>query len=259
MNPAAVLNVMSFKEYVQNLQLEQLFRRLKAPNPALLAREVEYFTVNETGERDRRILGYLGENGINQIINTIYGFLFAPPRLPPNAKVLDVGAGTGFFTVKLFNMARQKLPRACFYAMDATPAMLMSLAEKSDTITPFVGIAENIRGSIKEARKHLKVPCKFDAVFSTLMLHHSVEPEKVFQSIKEVLKSRGKAVIVDLCKHDFEEFRTEMGDIHLGFDLESISKMAHKYFSRVKIDKIGGTRCECSKRSAEMFAAFMKQ
>lgn len=250
---------MSFKEYIENLQLEQLFRRLKAPNPALLAREVEYFTVNEAEERDRMILSYIGENGMNQIIDTIYGFLLAPPKPPVNAKVLDVGAGTGFFTVKLFNMIRQELSRACFYAMDATPAMLMTLAEKNNAITPFVGIAENIRGSIKEARKHLRVPYKFDAVFSTLMLHHSVEPEKVFQSIKEVLKSRGKAVIVDLCKHDFEEFRTEMGDIHLGFDLESISETARKYFSMVKIEKIGGTRCECSKRSAEMFAAFMKQ
>jgi len=38
----------------------------------------------------------------------------------------------------------------------------------------------------------------------TLMLHHSIEPEKVFQSIKEILKSKGKAIIVDLCKHSFE-------------------------------------------------------
>ncbi|MCX8177949.1 MAG: class I SAM-dependent methyltransferase [Candidatus Bathyarchaeota archaeon] len=250
---------MSFREYVQNLSLEQLFRRLKAPNPALLAGEVEYFTVNEAEERDRRVLSYLGEDGINQIINTIYEFLFAPPKLPANAKVLDVGAGTGFFTVKLFNMARQKLPNVRFYAMDATPAMLISLSKKSDAVTPFVGIAENIRGSIKEAGKHFSIPRKFDAVFSTLMLHHSPEPEKVFQSIKEVLKSRGKAIIVDLCKHDFEEFRTEMGDVHLGFNLESISEMACRYFPKVKINEIRGARCECSKRSAEMFAAFMKR
>ncbi|MEM3161819.1 MAG: methyltransferase domain-containing protein [Candidatus Bathyarchaeia archaeon] len=250
---------MSFKEYVQDLNLEQLFRRLKAPDPVLLASEVEYFTVNEAEERDRRVLSYLGEDGINQVVNTIYSFLLAPPRLPADAKVLDIGAGTGFFTVKLFNMVRQKLPRVRFYAMDATPAMLMSLLKKSDAVTPFVGIAENITGSIKEARKHLNIPREFDAVFSTLMLHHSFKPEKVFQSIKEVLKSRGKAVIVDLCKHNFEEFRTEMGDIHLGFDIESISEMACKYFSRVKIEKIEDTRCECSKRSVEIFAAFLKQ
>ncbi|MBS7621519.1 hypothetical protein KEJ32_05350 [Candidatus Bathyarchaeota archaeon] len=54
--------------------------------------------------------------------------------------------------------------------------MLISLRKKSDEITPFVGIAENIKGSIKEARKYFNIPHRFDAVFSTLMLHHSAEP-----------------------------------------------------------------------------------
>jgi SAM-dependent methyltransferase len=250
---------MSFKNYVQNLQLEQLFRRLNASNPALLAKEVKYFTINEAEERDKIVLGYLREEGTNQIIKAIYEFLFEPPKLPVNAKILDVGAGTGFFTVRLYDRVRQLFPKVRFYAMDATPAMLMSLEKKNVGITLFVGLAENIRGSIKEARKYFDIPFRFDAVFSTLMLHHSIEPEKVLQSIKEVLKNRGKAIIIDLCKHSFEEFRTEMGDIHLGFDLGSIKEMTTKHFSRIKIEKIGGIRCECSGRSTEIFAAFLEK
>lgn len=252
------VNVMDFKKYVKDLQLEQLFKLLNAPNPELLAKEVRYFTTEETEKRDKKVLGYFGENGINRIVDTIYEFLFAPPRLPENAKVLDVGAGTGFFTVKLFDRVRQILPETRFYAMDATPAMLLSLEKKSAEIMSFVGIAENIKGSVEEARKYFNIPRKFDAVFSTLMLHHSTEPEKVFKSIKEALKSRGKALIIDLCKHNFEDFKIEMGDIHLGFDLQSISKMACKYFSKVKIEKIMNICCECSGRSAEIFAAFLK-
>jgi len=250
---------MSFKNYVQNLQLEQLFRKLNALNPALLAKEVKYFTTTEAEERDKIVLGYLGENGINQIINTIHEFLFAPPRLQANANVLDIGAGTGFFTVRLYDRVRRRFPKVNFYAMDATPAMLMSLEKKRVGITLFVGLAENIEGSVKEARRYFDIPFRFDAVFSTLMLHHSIKPEKVFQSIKEVLKSKGKAIIVDLCKHNFEEFKKEMGDIHLGFDLESINEMATKHFSRIKIEKIGGIRCECSGRSTEIFAAFLEK
>lgn len=249
---------MAFYNYIQNLQLEQLFRRLNAPNPGLLAKEIKYFTAEEAEKRDKIILDYFGENGVNQIVNTIYEFLFTTPSLPQNAKVLDVGAGTGFFTVKLYNRVRQTLPKVCFYAMDATPAMLISLEKKSAEIMPFVGIAENIKGSVKEARKHFNIPRKFDLVFSTLMLHHSAEPEKVFKSIKEILKRRGKAIVVDLCKHEFEEFKTKMGDVHLGFDLESINEMARKHFSMVKIGKIGGVSCECSGRSAKIFAAFLE-
>lgn len=252
----------SFKEYIENLNLEKLFRKLKAPNPSLLAKEVNYFTTREADDRDKILFGYFGENGINRITNLICEFLFSSPRLPTKAKVLDVGAGTGFFTVNIYDRVREKLPEVCFYAIDAAPAMLTSLDEKikerRSKITPFVGIAENIKGSVEEARKYFNVPRKFDAVFSTLMLHHSIEPEKVFKSIKEVLKKGGKAIIIDLCKHGFEEFKTEMGDVHLGFDLQSIGEMACKYFSEVKIEKVTNICCECSGRSAEVFAAFLK-
>lgn len=248
---------MSFKDYIKNLKLDQLFRRLEVSDPLLLAEEVSHFTTKEAAERDKIVLGYFGESGVNQIVDAIYEFLLTPPSLPLKAKVLDVGAGTGFFTVSVYNRVRRRLPNVCFYAMDATPAMLISLEKKKAGISPFVGIAENIKGSIKEARKYFNIPYKFDAVFSTLMLHHSTEPEKVFKSIKEVLKSRGKAIVIDLYKHDFEEFKTEMGDIHLGFELESINEMACKHFSNVKIKKIANIHCECSGRSAEIFAAIL--
>lgn len=245
---------MSFKNYVEKLQLEQLFQRLCVSNPALLIKEVKHFTNKEAEDRDRIVLNYFGENGVNQIVNTIYDFLFTSPRISANAKVLDIGAGTGFFTVKLYSKLCEELPGVRFYAMDATPAMLISLEKKNTGIIPFLGVAENIKGSVKEARKYFKIPSKFDIAFSTLMLHHVAEPEKVFKSIKEILKSRGKAIVIDLCKHNFEEFKTEMGDIHLGFDLERINEMASKHFSRIKIEKIANIRCECSSRSAEIFA-----
>ncbi|MDW8048524.1 MAG: class I SAM-dependent methyltransferase [Nitrososphaerota archaeon] len=249
---------MAFENYFQNLQLEQLFRKLNAPNPELLAKEVQYFTAEEAEKRDKIILDYFGENGVNKIVNTIYEFLFTTPSPPQDAKVLDVGAGSGFFTVKLYNRFRQTLHNVQFYAMDATPAMLNSLRKKSDEITPFVGIAENIKGSITEARKYFNIPLRFDAAYSTLMLHHSAEPAKVFQSIKEILKRKGRAIIIDLYKHNFEEFKKELGDIHLGFDVKSINEMACEHFSKVKIEKIGGICCDCSGRSAEIFATFLE-
>jgi SAM-dependent methyltransferase len=152
---------------------------------------------------------------------------------------------------------RQVLPKITFYAMDLTPAMLRVLARNTD-VTPFIGLAENLRGSIRLARKHFRIPLKFDAIFSTLMLHHSTHPEKVFESISQVLKKNGKAIIIDLCPHRFKEFKEEMGDIHLGFSPKAIRRMADKLFSNVEVKNIPGISCKSSGRSAEIFVATLQ-
>jgi len=242
----------------QMKNLERLFRQLGASNPQLLAKEVEHFTTKEAERRDEIVTGYFGKSGINRIVSAITKALLSPPKLSSNAKVLDVGAGSGFFTVKVAQKIHAQLPRMSFYAMDLTPAMLLSLAKKNAEVTPFIGIAENIKGSIKEARKYTAIPLNFDAIFSTLMLHHSAQPERVFKSLKEILKMNGKAIVIDLCEHGFEEFRTEMGDVHLGFKPEHVNKIAKKYFSEVKIERIRGIWCGCSGRSAEIFVATMQ-
>jgi len=241
------------EKYLENLQLEDFFKKLGTSNPEILAKEVKHFTTKEAEKRDSIVLNYFGKSGVNRIVNTITDLLLSPPRLPANAKVLDVGAGTGFFSVKIAEKIHSELPKVSFYAMDITPAMLLSLVKKKVNITPFIGIAENIKGSVKEARKHFKIPYKFDAVFSTLMLHHSIHPEKVFKGLTTALKRNGKAIVVDLCEHGFEEFKTDMGDVHLGFKPEKIYEMARKYFSEVKVGKLQGICCERSGRSAEIF------
>ena len=248
----------SLEEYVKTLQFQQFFKKLGVSNPETLTKEVEHFTIKEAEKRDKIVKDYFGESGVKRIVNTITKLLLTPPRPPANAKVLDVGAGTGFFTVKIAKKLHAKLSEASFYAMDLTPAMLLSLTEKKADITPFIGIAENIEGSIKEAKRFFNIPFKFDAIFSTLMLHHSVQPEKVFKSFKHVLKKGGKAIVVDLCEHGFEEFRTEMGDVHLGFKPENVYEMARKYFSEVKVKKLPGICCECSGRSARIFVVTMQ-
>ena len=247
----------NIETYLKQLRLERLFKELKASDPEALAKTMQHFTNKEAENRDKIVVNYFGEPATNQIVNAITKSLLRPPILPPNARILDVGAGSGFFTVKIAEQIRAKLPKASFYAMDLTPAMLLSLAKKKASIIPFIGTAENIIGSIKHARKFFEIPLKFDAVFSTLMLHHSTQPERVFESLKTVLKKNGKAVLVDMCEHSFEEFRTEMGDVHLGFKPERVYEMASEYFSKVSVDIMPGIHCKSSGRSAEILIATM--
>ncbi len=247
----------SIDNYLDKIDLPSFLKSLEDLNIDLLIIEIQQFTEKEAEKRDNLLLDYFGESGIEKIADSIIKYILAEPKLKNNAKILDVGAGSGLFTIKVAENIQRHLSEAQFFAMDVTPAMVSIVSEKSDEITPFLGVAENIAGSVKYARKFLEIPEKFDAVFSTLMLHHCPDIEKVFRSIREVLGEGGKVVIVDICEHPFEEFREEMGDIHLGFNPSSIMNDARRYFSNVDIEKIPGISCESSGRSAELFIAYL--
>ena len=246
----------NLEKYFEIVKPESFFTKLHAENPQTLANAVEHFTVKEAKKRDAITLGYFGEEGTKRIVDAVTERLI--PSLRAGSKVLDVGAGSGFFTAKIAKAVLSRIPKVTFYAMDATPAMLLALQKKHADLVPFWGIAENIKGSLREVSSYLLVPDRFDAVFSTLMLHHSAKPEKVFESIQKILTPEGTAVILDLCEHKFEEFRTELADVHLGIKLDYIKDWAEAEFSSAQIAKIPGISCSSSGRAAEIFVASMK-
>lgn len=247
-----------FKKYLETANLPSLLTKLGAQNAEVLLGEIRHFTVEKAEKRDKIVLDYFGEDGVKQIVDAIVKRLTSMPKPKMDAKILDMGAGSGFFTTRVAQKLKAHLNKASLYAMDATPAMLLSLTKKTDSIVPFLGIAENIAGSVREAKKYANVPERFDAVFSTLTLHHCPDVDKVFQSIRQVLKTSGKAVIVDLCTHPFVEFREEMGDLHLGFDPAYIRKAGRKVFSKVTVEKMPGIWCQSSGRCASLFVAQMQ-
>lgn len=246
----------NLEKYLTSNKPQDYFKKLNAEDPQTLANAVAHFTVKEAEKRDTITLGYFGENGTKRIVTAVTNLII--PSLKAGSKVLDVGAGSGFFTAKIFQAVTLEVPNVDFYAMDATPAMLLALQKKHAQLTPFWGIAENIADSIKEAKAYTQIPSYFDAAFSTLMLHHSAKPEKVFTSMKNILSPNGVAVILDLCEHNFEEFRTNLADVHLGFRLGYIKELAETEFLNVQIEKIPGISCSSSGRSAEIFVAKMQ-
>ncbi len=247
----------AFEDYRKRIEIQKLVKELGVAESEAYIKEIKHFTEKEALRRDEIVFGYFGTDGIKRIIDTIVQGMLSPPKLKEDAKVLDVGAGSGFFTTKVVGKLRRHLPEATFYAMDLTPAMLQVLARKTTEIAPFLGAAENIHGSVVQSREYLNIPEKFDAIFSTLMLHHCLNIERVLESFREALEVDGKAVVVDLCTHSFGEFRDEMGDLHFGFEPELFRGIAEKHFSKVQVKKIPGIRCTTSGRSAELFVAVM--
>jgi len=247
----------ALERYLKTMDMQKLLKELAVPNAQLVLKEITHFTQKETEKRDKILLGYFGKDAIKLIVDSICNHLLSSPKLREDAQILDIGAGSGLFTVRVAKKLRSQLPKATFYAMDATPIMLRMLAKKTSEVMPFLGVAENIAKSAELAGKYLEVPEKFDAIFSTLMLHHCSSVEKVFQSMQEALKARGKVVVVDLCKHNFEEFKQEMGDIHLGFEPKQIEKSIKRFFEKVSVEKLLGICCSSSGRCAELFLAYM--
>lgn len=247
------------EEYLNIKTVSELIATLDIPNPALLKEEIHHFSEREVDQRDKIVQNYFGEEDITRITNAFVETFLSSSSLPENPQVLDVGAGSGFFTVRVKEKFQQRVPQASFYAMDLTPAMLRNLAKKNADIVPFLGAAEDLSGSLSFARNYLEMPSNFDIIFSTLTLHHCKAIEPVFQSFKEVLSPKGMVVLLDLCKHQFEEFQEEMGDIHLGFDVDKLKRIAESKFSFVKLEQMPGICCTSSGRSAELFLLSLKR
>ena len=248
----------TIEEYFKDFNLKDLLVELGAQNVDFLVKEVNHFTEKEAIKRDEITLNYFGEEGVERIVNSVSAKLNSMRKPRRTTDILDIGAGSGFFTTRIASKLQRTLPHVLFYAMDATPAMLLALARKKQQVIPFFGIAENISGNIEKAQEYAAIPKLFDALFSTLMLHHCPHIDRIFKSVRQVLKPRGKTVIIDLCTHSFIEFREEMGDVHLGFDPEQIERAAGKFFSEVTVEKLPGIHCSSSGRSAELFVATLK-
>jgi len=250
-----------FEHYLQKADFRNFLTKLDSPCIEMLIKNIEYFTEKEAEKRDEIVKGYFGEVGITTIVNEVTKNL---KKMGKWSAVLDVGAGTGFFTVKLAEKLADR--DMDFYALDSTPAMLAVLVKKlskleNASITPLLGIAEQITESLTMPQKVYKplgitLPASFDAIISILTLHHCMNPLEVFNSMKKAIKCEGKLILVDLCRHDFKEFREKMGDVHLGFELDYIKSELGKIFSVKKVEKMpSGCKCEESGRSADLFIA----
>jgi len=245
-------SLLRFEEYLKHTDLRSLLELLSPRDVNRLLGQVEHFTLKEAEHRDEIVLDYFGDRGIDQIVSAAVREITSN-HIPRDPAILDVGAGIGTFTIPIFSHVKEALHSAAFYAMDVTPAMLKILVKRNAEITPFMGLAENILGSITHARKYLNIPVKFDVVLSSLTLHHCPDVSRVFCSFQRVLSIGGKAIIIDLCEHPFTEFREEMGDYHLGFGLDEIQEIARLCFGEVRVQKLPGICCSSSGRSAELF------
>jgi len=90
-------NFERIQSYIENINLRSLLEELKTPNIDMIIKEAQHFTEKEAEKRDQIVLGYFGETGVKRVVDLIVDLLLSPPKLRNYAKILDVGAGSGFF------------------------------------------------------------------------------------------------------------------------------------------------------------------
>ncbi|MDH5209927.1 MAG: class I SAM-dependent methyltransferase [Burkholderiaceae bacterium] len=111
-------------------------------------------------------------------------------QLSPDAAVADIGAGTGYFAVRLAHMT----PKGRVYAVDIEPDMVKYLAERAQksglaNLTPVLAAPDDP-----------KLPAKVDLALMVDTYHHVGQREAYFRKLAAHLKPGGAVAIIDFTK-----------------------------------------------------------
>jgi SAM-dependent methyltransferase len=104
-------------------------------------------------------------------------------RMGPQSDVLDVGCGTGRFTIKIARNSGARL-----YAIDSSPTMIKKALhrDRRHEIDWILGDAHSL-----PFRRD-----SFDCIYMTMVVHHIKSREAVLAAIRRSLRSGGRCVIL---------------------------------------------------------------
>jgi SAM-dependent methyltransferase len=107
--------------------------------------------------------------------------------LAPDARVADLGAGTGYFSARLANM----LPGGRVYAADIEPDMVRYLGERAQR----EGLKNIV--PVQAAPDDPRLPEKVDLILLVDVYHHIGDRVRYFRALREGLRPGGRVAIVD--------------------------------------------------------------
>jgi SAM-dependent methyltransferase len=107
--------------------------------------------------------------------------------LQPDARVADLGAGTGYFAARLANM----LPRGRVYAVDIEPDMVRYLEARAKR--EGLGNVLALEGKPDDPR----LPAKVDMVLLVDVYHHIEDRARYFRRLRLSLRPGGRVAIID--------------------------------------------------------------
>lgn len=132
--------------------------------------------------------------------------------LDPHAVVGDLGCGTG----ALSDLVAPYVSRVV--GVDGSPDMLAAARRRMrsrDTVDLRLGSVERLPIEDDE----------LDTAIMALVLHHVPDPAKALSECARVLKTGGRALVVDMLPHDRVEYQQQMGHVWLGFPEAQIARL----------------------------------
>jgi ArsR family transcriptional regulator len=132
--------------------------------------------------------------------------------LPSDWTVADLACGAGDLTVRLAPRVKQVV------AVDASPEMLAAAKRRARGL-----------GNVEFHRADLAhLPIKegaCDAALLLLALTHVEDPSAALAEMARILRPGGRAVVVDLLRHDRDDFRRRMGQLRNGFTADELRRL----------------------------------
>jgi len=120
-------------------------------------------------------------------------FMIEKAQINKDSRVLEIGCGTANYLKIISNMTKAEV-----WGLDRSKGMLSRAREKCKNAVLLEG----------DAIELLKIPdSTFDLVYMVDVVHHIRDIEKMFKSIKRVLKKRGKVIVFS---DDHEHIRNRL-------------------------------------------------
>jgi cyclopropane fatty-acyl-phospholipid synthase-like methyltransferase len=110
--------------------------------------------------------------------------------LAPAMKVADIGAGTGYFTVRLAH----RVPGGRVYAVDIEPEMVRHVSQRAKREK-----LANVR-AVLATPDDARLPEKVDRILVVDTYHHIAGRERYFRRLRSRLTPRGEIAVIDFTR-----------------------------------------------------------
>ncbi|RLA75553.1 MAG: class I SAM-dependent methyltransferase [Epsilonproteobacteria bacterium] len=141
-------------------------------------------------------------------------------------EIMDFGSGTGLLLEQIAPFVKK------ITAVDMSPSMNEQLKNKKDMIGCELDILQIDLSKEKPKQK-------FDAIISSMTIHHIKDTKKLLNDFYDMLNKNGAIALADLETEDGSFHTEDTGVFHFGFDKKEIQKLTKQVgFKNVAIQTV---------------------